>query len=161
MIVPLGRTQTASYCDRKGLSLLEVLATLAVFMLSVVVLSQIVDSAARTARRSERLARAALLAESKLAELSAGLMPLVNAGPEPFVEEQEPGWSWTVTCSPETWSSTSVGGQGVIGLYSVQIVVTWQGEGEPIEYTLSSVILEPSLRSAPTASQLPRGNAAR
>src|SRR5262249_38123538 len=45
---------------RRGISVLEVLTALAIFMLSIVVISQMVDSAARTAMRSKRLTQAGI-----------------------------------------------------------------------------------------------------
>ncbi len=138
---------------RSGLSLLEVLTALAIFMLSVVVISQMVDSASRTAFRSQKLTKAALLAESKMAELSWGIEPLQSAGATSY-DIGEPGWSYAIEVEPENWSNVQVDGQAVAGLNLVHVTVTWTrpGGGDEIDYTLSRMMLDPRLR-APAAQQ--------
>jgi hypothetical protein len=132
---------------RKGLSLLEVLTALAIFLFSVVVISQIVDSASRTAIQSQRLTQAALLCESKMAELAAGVLPLQSTGLMP-IEEAGEQWSYAVECEPQDWTNVTVDGQSTTGLYVVHMTVLWQSgrPNEELEYSLSRVILDPRIR---------------
>jgi hypothetical protein len=129
------------------MSLLEVLTALAIFMFSVVVISQIVDSASRTALQSQRLTQAALLCESKMAELVAGVLPLQSTGYVPLEEAGEQ-WSYAVETEPQDWTNVSIDGQSSPALYVVHVTVLWKagGSSEEIEYTLSRVILDPRVR---------------
>ncbi len=136
-----------------GLSLLEVLTALAIFMLSVVVISQMVDSGSRTALRAQKQTKAALLAESKMAELAAGIEPLESA-PAQAYNDPEPGWSYSINVVPENWSNVQVDGQGIAGLNTVHVTVSWsspQGAVD-VEYTLSRLLLDPRIR-VPAAEQ--------
>jgi hypothetical protein len=133
---------------RLGLSLLEVLTALAIFLLSVVVLSQMVDSAAQMGLRSKRLTKAAVLCEAKMDEVVAGVQPLQAAGPQPL-EGAEAGWACTVVVEPQSWSAVTSGGQqSGPGLNMVHVTVVWTGKpmGGPVEYTLSRLVLDPHLR---------------
>jgi type II secretion system protein I len=143
---------------RSGLSLLEVLTALAIFMLSVVVISQMVDSASRTAFRAQKQTKAALLAESKMAELAWGIEPLESTGQQDYADP-EPGWSYSVTVTPENWSNTEVDGQSLSGLSTVHVTVVWTNPRgtDAIEYTLSRMLLDPRLRAPAPAQQTTSG----
>jgi prepilin-type N-terminal cleavage/methylation domain-containing protein len=133
---------------RSGLSLLEVLIALAIFLLSVVVLSQMVDSAAQRGLRSKRMSQAAVLCEAKMGEIVAGVQPLQSAGAQPL-EGADANWSFMVVVEPQSWSSVASGGQvGSSGLNMVHITVVWAGPqiGGPVEYTLSRLVMDPHLR---------------
>jgi type II secretory pathway component PulJ len=131
---------------RPGISLLEVLAALAIFLFSIIVISQIVDSAARTAQRAQRLSRAALLADSLMSELAAGVRPMSSSGNEQVVDG-DTHWTASVSVQPESWSNVDVDGQLLNGLNVVQVTVTWKGDtGETTEYTLSRVMMDPRLQ---------------
>jgi hypothetical protein len=145
--------QRAAPGRRPGLSLLEVLTALAIFLLSVVVISQMVDTAAQTAVRSQRLSRAALWGESVMAEMVAGTQPLQSGGPIPL---PDPGWSYFVIVEPEPWSDVPIESQAVSGLNTVHIRVVWSSgrPGEEVEYSLSQLVLDPRLR-VPAPEQPP------
>jgi Tfp pilus assembly protein PilV len=136
---------------RFGLSLLEVLVALAIFLLSVVVISQMVSSAAQRGIRSKRMTQAAILCQAKMDEIVAGTQPLQANGPQPL-EGAGPGWAYTVVVESQSWStvSSSSGGQaaGVAGLNTVHVTVVWSGEpvGGPVEFRLSRLVLNPQLR---------------
>ena len=61
---------------RPGLTLLEVLVALAIFLLSFAAISQLVTTAGHRALEARRKEEAARLARSKLAEVFAGAVPL-------------------------------------------------------------------------------------
>ncbi len=132
---------------RKGMSLLEVLAALAIFIFTAYAMTQMVDNASRAATRARRLAKAQLLAESKMDEIVAGAIPFSTGGG--IIEEEQEGWSYNVSVNPESWSavedvSTS---SSITGLNSVIVTVNFGLPGaEPIEYSLSRIILDPQLR---------------
>jgi type II secretory pathway pseudopilin PulG len=131
---------------RRGLSLLEVLTALAIFMFSVVVISQMVDSASRTALRAQKLTQAALQCESVMAELSSGVLPLQTTGETPLPELGDQ-WTYTVVCEPQDWANVPIDGQTVAGLQVVHVTVTWSPQdGDDLQYTLSRVMLDPRVR---------------
>jgi type II secretion system protein I len=132
--------------SRRGLSLLEVLAALAIFFFTAVSLTQMVDNASQAAMRARRMTKAQLLAETKMDEISCGALPLSNGGGS-IAEEQE-GWTYTVTVTPESWTNvTDTTGASVTGLSTVIVTVSWSsGGGQPVEYSLSRMVLDPSLR---------------
>ncbi len=66
---------TALAC-RWGYSLLEVILALAILMISLVTLTELLRLGLGNAERARELTQAQLLCESKLAEVSAGLLPL-------------------------------------------------------------------------------------
>jgi hypothetical protein len=135
------------------MSLLEVLTALAIFMFSVVVISQMVTTSSRMALESRRLTQAALLCESKIGELVSGLLPLESSPPQ-SIPEADPHWTYEVVCEPQDWTSVPIDGENIPGLSIVHVTVVWktdQGTDE-MQYTLSRVILDPRLK-VPAAQQ--------
>ena len=129
------------------MSLLEVLASLAIFIFSAYALTQMVENASSAATRARRLAKAQLLAETKMDEVVAGILPLSSGG-GPISEEIE-GWQYNVTVNPEQWSvvQDATTGASITGLNSVIVTVNYSMTGaEPIEYSISRIILDPQLR---------------
>ena len=149
---------------RKGLSLLEVLTALTIFMFSIVVISQMVNTSSRMAVESRRLTQAALLCESKIGELVSGLLPLESTPPQPIAEADE-RWTYEVVAEPQAWTTVPIDGESIPGLHIVHVTVAWQtSQGtDRLQYTLSRVILDPRVRvpaaqqtttsSSPTTSQ--------
>lgn len=132
---------------RRGLSLLEVLTALAILLLSIVAIAQMVSTAARIARDARLYTTAALLAETYLNELEAGVRPMASFGPEEILDAPEPGWTCQGIVAPENWSSVDIDGQGVAGLCAVQVIVSYQAAtGEVIEFSLSRMLLDPRVR---------------
>lgn len=151
---------------RAGLSLLEVLAALAIFFLSIVAISQMVDQATRTAQRAARLSKAGTLADSLMAEIAAGVRPLSSSGQE-SLNDPEAGWVASVQVEPEGWSQLAESIGSGVGLHRVHVMVAWVNEaGAPeAEYTLTRVLLDPALRQSsttgiPKASDSSTGTAA-
>ncbi len=140
-----GRLRKAT--ARSGMSLLEVLASLAIFIFSAYALTQMVDNASDAATRARRLAKAQLLAETKMDEIVAGILPVSsNSGP---IEEEIEGWMYQVSVTPESWSSVQDPntGSNITGLNSVIVTVSFSLTGAaPIEYSLSRIVLDPQLR---------------
>jgi type II secretory pathway pseudopilin PulG len=146
---------------RRGLSLLEVLASLAIFIISAAALTQMADSASDAAVRARRLTKAQLLAETKMDEVVAGVLPLAEGnGP---IQEENDGWYYHISVTPEDWSSVQDGSSGttVNGLSSVIVTVSFNPGGgtgpAAIEFSLSRLILDPSLRQ-PVPPPTPQNN---
>jgi prepilin-type N-terminal cleavage/methylation domain-containing protein len=142
---------------RSGLSLLEVLIALAIFLLAVVVISQMVSSAAQRGVHSKRMTQAAILCQMKMDEIVAGTQPLQSTGSQPL-QGAEAAWAYSVVVEPQSWSTVASGGQvGSSGLNLVHVKVVWAGAqmGGPVEFQLSRLVMDPQLRvpaQTPTSS---------
>jgi hypothetical protein len=126
---------------------MEVLVAVAIFLFSMVVISQMFQSASLRALRTKRLTRAALFCESKIEEIVFGLQPLQSSGLQPL-EGAEPGWLYSMAVEPESWSSVPYNNQTVTGLCTLHVTVVWSGgrSMDRVEFTLSRLMLDPNLR---------------
>src|SRR6266478_1235136 len=80
---------------RKGMSLLEVIIALAIFLMALIGIGHLITfSGQQTLELSER-GHAAQLAQAKLAEVIAGIQTLSSQGDTGF--EDEPEWMWSLT----------------------------------------------------------------
>ncbi len=124
--------------SRPGISLLEVLVALGVFLLSLVAIFRLVTFASERAVDVHYESRALQLCQSKMAEAIAGVVPVSSPQSEtPFDEDSD--WSWSMDSE-----------QGnVAGLWNVTVRVSRQRpDGSKMEVALSRMILDPSLRGA-------------
>src|SRR5262249_59924043 len=77
---------------RPGLSLLEVLIALAIFLVAFVGLGQLIIRGGDAAMEIRLQSEAAQLGQTKLAEVYAGAEPLTAQHDMPF--EEAPSWRW-------------------------------------------------------------------
>jgi type II secretion system protein I len=119
---------------RRGLSLLEVLVALAIFLLSLVSLGFLLAVAGNTALEAQYRTQAAGICQSKLAEVAAGAIPL--DGQSGGQVEEDPEYSW----------SLEVQSGGPQGLSNVTVRVTRnRPDGSVMECSLSQMILDPKM----------------
>jgi len=104
------RAPRASLSARQGLSLLEVVIALAIFMGSIAAIGQLIATGVRGAVQARLQSQAVLRAETKMSEVVAGFTPLQGASGA-FADD--PLWSWSVTSSSGS----------VDGLYMVNVTV--------------------------------------
>lgn len=125
-----GRKET-----RRGLSLIEVLLAMTIFLLSLVAISSLVDMGSTREYEARLQTRGARLALSKLADFESGIESLESAATEgTFESSDDAGWSWTAEVNP----------QGPPYLYLVSITVTRDVKGVPFSLTLSQMIFDPA-----------------
>ena len=123
---------------RNGLTLLEVILSLAIFVMSLAVISKLVELGVRASQYAQLQSHAVMLAQSKMGELVAGIVPLDSASGDTFIED--PAWQWQATISDGP----------VDGLKWVSITVAPASTGElatnreRVEFTLSRWLLDPS-----------------
>lgn len=130
--VPAPRRRPA----RRGLSLLEVLVAVVIFLLAFVAIGELISQSARRAAQVSQREQAALLCETKLAEIVAGAIPLGSQEGVPF--EEDPTWLWSLQCEQS--------GQ-VTGLWNVQVRVSrTDPDGTQVSCVLNQMVLDPSLR---------------
>jgi type II secretion system protein I len=123
--------------SRHGLSLLEVLVALAIFLLSFVAIGRLVTLASDHALDIQQQSQATRLAQSKLNEVIAGIESL-QGGSGSF--EEDPGWQWTVEAEQSS---------DVPNLWTVTVTVTHPGEeGNDVTATLSQMVMDPSIRGS-------------
>lgn len=80
--------------SRDGLTLFEVVLSLAIFLGALSAISQLTSTGMRAALQSRLQTQAVLRCESKLAELLAGVEEMENAEDVPF--RDHPNWAWSV-----------------------------------------------------------------
>jgi general secretion pathway protein I len=83
---------------RRGMTLIEVLAAMAVFLIALAGISQLVDYGSDLAIEASRTNTGTRLAQSKMAEVEAGIIPVESGGTGTFDVEQ--GWEWEATSQP-------------------------------------------------------------
>ena len=91
-------------------------------------------------------------------EVTAGVIALAETSGA--ITEENEGWTYAIHVAPESWSSVqdSTSGATVNGLTTVIVTVTYQIPGSAVanvEYSLSRLILDPSLRQ-PVAPPQPQ-----
>jgi type II secretion system protein I len=121
---------------RQGLSLLEVLVALAVFLLAVVALRSLMSMGGDRALDVDRTNLATQLCQSKLNEVLVGSIPLTGASSGGPVDEY-PGWEWSMDAQPGA----------VTGLYTVTIRVgRKRSDGNLVAASLSQMVMDPALK---------------
>lgn len=124
--------------SRHGLTLLEVILGLTIFVGSIALISKLVELGVRGSQYAQLQTRAVMLAESKMGELVAGITTLKSSSGETF--QEDPAWQWQLASSDGP----------VDGLKWVSITVSPSATGEiaqnreRIEFTLSRWLLDPS-----------------
>src|SRR5436190_3677408 len=124
---------------RQGISLLEVLIALAIFLFSLIGIGQLITYSGQSALEVSQRGHAAQLAQAKLAEVIAGIVPLTSQSDAPFDDDSEGGWTWSLTAEPDS----------IAGLYLVEIRVSRErSDGTKFETKLSQKVLDPTLRGS-------------
>src|SRR5262249_11848660 len=110
---------------RRGMTLLEVLVALGIFLISLVGIIKLVTLSGDHARLVPLNAQAAQLCQSKLAEIVAGVVPLSSQSDVPF--DEDPDWLWSLDAN-----------QGdITGLWKLTVRVSrQQSNGSRIECSL-------------------------
>src|SRR5262249_3805539 len=110
------------WSKRRGLSLLEVLIALTIFLLGMIAIGQLVIMAGDRAVEVKLESQATQLCQSKLAEIVSGAVPLSAQGEVPF--DEAPDWQWSLEAEQAN----------VSGLWQVKVRVSrQQPDGTKIE----------------------------
>jgi general secretion pathway protein I len=129
---------------RSGLSLIEVLLSLTILLMSLAAIGQLVDMGSERGIEARFHVRGTRLAQAKMAEVEAGVVPADTGGQGGFEIEDDVAWSWVVESQPA----------GPPGLYQVTVRVTRDFRGRPFEVVLSQMIMDPGWMG--TAAQAER-----
>jgi len=129
--------------NRPGLSLLEVLTALAIFLVSLIALGQLLTISGERAFEVQQQSHAAQLCQSKLAEVVAGAVSLSSTSAS---FDEDPDWQWNLDAEQDS---------SITGLWRVQVMVSRDlPDGSHYESTINQMILDPSLRGS-TSDSLP------
>src|SRR5262245_26135864 len=116
---------------RRGLSLVEVIASLAIFLFSLIAIGQLLNFAGSLAAEARTRGTAARLAQSKLAEVVAGAVALQGAS---GTCEDEPDYEWQVAAEPGASDM----------LHNVTVTVSRKdADGHVVSVSLSQMVLDP------------------
>jgi hypothetical protein len=117
------------------MTLIEVVLGLAIFLMAIVAISQLTDFGLDRAMEATLQADGTRLAQSKLAEVEAGVISPASGGSGTF-DNDEQTWSWTVDSVPSPMT--------IPNLYTVTVTVTHDFNGKPFTVTLSQMVYDPA-----------------
>ena len=119
---------------RKGMSLLEVLIALAVFVMSITGLVFLMGIATDNALETQMRSQAQSLCQSKLAEVSAGALPLSGSGKVECEDDKD--YQWSMDVAPGSFGSLS----------TVTVTVSRKrANGKEFECSMSQMVLDPTV----------------
>jgi hypothetical protein len=131
------RKTSAADSGRPGLSLLEVLTALAIFLMSLIALGQLITMSGERAVEVQMQSQASQLSQSKLAEIVSGAVSLSSQSGS---FDEDPDWNYEIQAEQDS---------AITGLWRVQVKVSRDlGDGNTIESTVNQMILDPSLRGS-------------
>lgn len=120
---------------RAGLTLLEVLISLAIFLGALTALSQLIGIGSRAAVQAQLRTQAILKCQSKLAEVLAGAQPLESVSQAAY--EDEENWKWSLDVQPGAYEN----------MLQLTVSVLYSGAGESVttSYQLTRQIRDPAM----------------
>jgi prepilin-type N-terminal cleavage/methylation domain-containing protein len=132
-----GFAMPRGHLSRPGLSLLEVLTALAIFLIALIALGQLLTMSGERAFEVQQQSHGAQLCQSKLAEVVSGAVPLSsNSGPY----DEDPNWQWNVDAEQDS---------SITGLWRVHVTASRDmPDGSHYESSVHQMILDPSLRGS-------------
>lgn len=92
-----GRASRTTRTAHFGISLLEVVIALAIFLAATTVIGQLISTGSQAAIGAQLKAEAARRCETVMSEAIAGVVPLESTGDMAF--EDDPYWTWSLTVS--------------------------------------------------------------
>lgn len=116
---------------RDGITLLEVLVAMAIFLMALVAIARLIDSGTDRAMDAIYQNTGTRLAQSKLAEVEAGAVAVPDGGSGTF--DDEPDWQWSVECEAAP----------VPNVYPVTVRVWRDLRGVRFEVALSQMVFDP------------------
>jgi prepilin-type N-terminal cleavage/methylation domain-containing protein len=119
---------------RRGLSLVEVLLSLAILVLALTAIWRLVNIGTDHGIQARSYSQGSRLAQGKMAEIEAGMVELSPEITGQF-EGEDAAWSFVVIVEPA----------GPPNLYSVTVRVTRTLQGVPIEVSLAQLMFDPTL----------------
>jgi general secretion pathway protein I len=128
---------------RQGLTLLEVIVSMAIFLMALGAIGPLIHLAQDRALVVQLQATALQKCQSKLSEVIAGAVSLSGTSDEPFSDNSpDENWMWAMEATPDSG--------GINNLWNVHVRVYRELDGgRKIEVSLSQMLIDPSVRGAP------------
>lgn len=121
---------------REGVSLLEVILSVSILVGAIAALGGLIDASSKRARLIEERSLAMQLCQSKMAEVSAGIVSLEGQAQGSFEDtEADPDWEYSIDVEPAEFE----------GLYTVTVIVN-NRRSPGREYSLRQIVLDPQMR---------------
>jgi general secretion pathway protein I len=136
---------STQYSVRRGLSLIEVLMSLAIFLMSLVALSQLIEMGGDRARDTQLLSQGAWIAQSNMAKLVSGVLGLTGQGDT--ASDEDPDWNFAVD---------AVADGNIPGLFLATVTASRnRPDGSRFETKITQYVLDPTLRGNTTGTDAP------
>lgn len=130
---------------RAAFSLIEVLLAMAILLLALAAISQLVGIGSDSGLQARFTMRGTRLAESKMAEIEAGAIPLDSATQGGSFEGDDSAWTWA--CDVQPANATN--------LHQVTVTVKRDFRGTPFEITLARLMLDPAFTGSAAQAERP------
>lgn len=134
----------AGRAARGGMTLIEVLLSLTIMLMALAAIGQLVSLGSDHGMQARLYARGGRLAQAKMAEVEAGVVPVTAGGSGTF-DGEDSVWSWTVDAQP----------QGPANLYLVTVTVTRDYRGTPLPIPLSQMLMDPATMGSAAQAEQP------
>ena len=143
MIATTTRGAHAPRSPRSGLSLIEVLLALAIFLMSLVAIARLVDMGADRELEGRLQTRGTRLLQFKMAEIASGAVPLTAT--DGSFDGDDADWSWSMEAQA----------QGPPNLYLVTVTVSRDLKGRKYQLSLTQMLLDPAAVGAAAEATRP------
>tara|TARA_R110002095_G_scaffold173591_2_gene150966 strand:+ start:11889 stop:12353 length:465 start_codon:yes stop_codon:yes gene_type:complete len=122
--------------NRSGLTLLEVLISLSIFLGALAAISQLIGIGSRAALQAQLRTQAIMKCQSKLAEVLAGVQPMDSVTQAAF-EDEDDNWKWSLDVAPGAYEN----------LFMLTVSVTYSGNSEAVStsYQLMRQVRDPAM----------------
>lgn len=121
--------------NRSGLTLLEVLISLSIFLGALAAISQLIGIGSRAALQAQLRTQAMIKCQSKLAEVLAGVQPMESVSLAAIDDDNE-NWKWSLNVEPGTYET----------LLKLTVSVQYSGASETVgtSYQLTRQVRDPA-----------------
>ena len=121
---------------RAGLTLLEVLISLSIFLAALTALSQLIGIGSRAAVQTQLRTQAIFRCQSVLAEVLAGAQPMESVAMSAFEAEGE-NWKWSLNVEPGDYEN----------MLKLTVLVQYIGDSETVStsYQLIRQVRDPAM----------------
>lgn len=123
-------------CPRQGLSLLEVLLSVAILGISMVAIGHLFNLGFLAASDVRIRSEANMIADSTMAEIAAGVIDFKSGGGS---VESKPNWEYTITTQPSVQP----------GLLSVTVTVSQRQSTSNVSISLVRFVADPDYEAEP------------
>lgn len=101
----ISRARRSSFRHRHGLTLLEVLVSVAIFLGSLTAIMQLLNTGQQAEVSARLQSEAVLRCDSKMAEIVAGIEKPVSSADGTFLDDEPGNWKWSVDVASGTATS--------------------------------------------------------